>query len=156
MKKIEPKQVQLIHIAQNQCGVPDEQYREIIAGRTGGKKTSCTDLTYAEADAVISYFVKTLGFKIKSVGRPRARRRATGNIAYLPSREQLDLIDSLKVQIKWNLMDGFMRWLAKYIHTDRVRTADQARRAIEGLKGMMKNQNKEERKNDICRDHSGI
>ncbi|MFA5754261.1 MAG: phage protein GemA/Gp16 family protein [Patescibacteria group bacterium] len=141
MRRIDPKQIQLIHIAKEQRGLSDVEYRDLIAGQTKGQKTSSKDLTYIEADAVINYFVKTLGFKI--VGRDRRSRRKyahAANVVAMPSRDQLDLIDNLKVQIKWQLQDGFQRWLAKYIKTDRVRTAAQAQRAIEGLKGMIKNQ----------------
>jgi hypothetical protein len=147
MKMIEPKQKQLIHIAQSQCKLSDVEYRDIIAGQTKGKKTSSKDLTYFEADAVINYFVKTLGFKI--VGRDRrsrrspARRSSARNVTFLPSTDQLNMIDTLKVQIQWQLADGFQRWLAKYIKTDRVRTSAQAQRAIEGLKGMIKNVKRE-------------
>lgn len=143
---IEPKQTQLIHIAKTQCGLSDVEYRDLLAGQTKGKKTSSSDLTYFEADAVINYFVKTLGFKIRARGcnplfslASRARRPLPGNVTALPSPKQLKLIDALGAQVAWKYADGFQRWLAKYIKTDKIRTSAQAQRAIEGLKGMIKN-----------------
>lgn len=65
-KKIDATQTKLIHIAQAQLCLSDDNYRSIIAAQTKGEKHSSKDLTYWEADAVINYFVKTLGFKIKS------------------------------------------------------------------------------------------
>ena len=141
MRRIDPVQIKMIHVAVGQLGLSDDTYRDILHGHY--KAESCKDLSYTQASALIDHF-KTLGFRIKTVGRaPRARRTSAANVAYLPSREQLDLIDNLKVQIKWQLQDGFQRWLTKYIKTDRVRTSAQAQRAIEGLKGMIKNVNSE-------------
>ncbi len=156
MRKIEPVQVRMIHVAVGQLGLSDDIYRAIIAGRTQGKKTSCKELTYDEADQVINYFVKNLGFKIKSsyirtAGEYRRKRWAyansrrsgnkplPGNVVAFPSPMQLDMIATLSAQVAWKFADGYQRWLAKYIKTDRVRTAAQAQRAIEGLKGMIKN-----------------
>ena len=105
MQKIDAKQKQLIHIAQAQLGIPDEDYRDILAAQTKGKKTSSKDLTYFEADAVINYFVK-LGFKIQSnyirtagaarrqrwqyanakrTARPQGNAPLPGNVFILPS-----------------------------------------------------------------------
>jgi len=140
VRKIEPVQIRMIHVAVGQLGLSDDTYRDILHGHY--KAESCKDLTYAQASALIDHF-KTLGFRIKTVGRaPRARRTSAANVAYLPSREQLDLIDNLKVQIKWQLQDGYQRWLAKYLKISRITTSAQAQRAIEGLKGMLTNQNK--------------
>lgn len=150
------KQKQLIHIAKAQCHVPDDQYRSIIAGRTQGKKTSCKDLTYDEADQVIDYFVKNLGFKIKSsyirtAGEYRRKRWAyansrrsgnkplPGNVVAFPSPMQLDMIATLSAQVAWKFADGYQRWLAKYLKISRITTSAQAQRCIEGLKGMIKN-----------------
>ena len=53
---------------------------------------------------------------------------------------QLDMIDGLKAEIKWQYADGYERWLAKYLKISRIATSAQAQRAIEGLKGMLANQ----------------
>lgn len=155
-KMIDAKQIQLIHIAQTQLCLSDDNYRSIIAAQTKGKKHSSKDLTYFEADAVINYFVKTLGFKIKSnyirtagaarraYWHPANARRSSGqtpsNVFVLPSRDQLEMINTLAGKITWKVEDGFQRWLKKYIKTDRIKTADQASRTIEGLKGLLAHQ----------------
>jgi hypothetical protein len=136
-KSINPTQIKIIHTAVSKLGLSDQIYRDILHGHY--KAESCKDLSYAQASALIDHF-KTLGFRIKSVGRDRRSRRNTArNVTFLPSREQFALIDQLKVQIKWQLTDGFQRWLAKYLKISRITTSAQAQRCIEGLKGMIKN-----------------
>jgi hypothetical protein len=114
------------------------------------KASSCTDLTYFQASRLIDHF-KALGFKIpkrKKYTKGTSaiqdhlppRRDMPPNVFVLPTRDQLDMIDALAGQIIWKLEDGFQRWLAKYIKVSRVTTAVQASRAIEGLKGMLANQ----------------
>lgn len=148
MMKIDPKQIQLIHIGQVQLGLSDENYRAIIAGRTEGRKTSSRDLTYAEADAVINYMIR-LGFKIKSkyVAKEFAAKRAlrrkgkiSGNLFVLASTDQLKMINALAGRIRWRVEDGFNLWIKKYMKIDRIRTDDEACKVIEGLKGMVINQ----------------
>jgi hypothetical protein len=156
MKMIEAKQIQLIHIAQAQLCLSDDNYRGIIAAQTKGKKTSSKDLTYFEADAVINYFVKTLGFKIKSnyirtagaarraYWHPANARRNTGplpgDVYVICSPAQFDQINFLIEKIAWKVEGGYWLWLKKYIKIDRVKTADQASRTIEGLKGLLAHQ----------------
>lgn len=146
--KIDPKQIQIIHIAQAQLGLSDENYRAIIAGRSDGKKSSSGDLTYDEASAVIDYMVR-MGFRIKAkyVAREKAAKRAqhrkgkvAGNLLVLASHEQLNMVNSLAGKIQWRLEDGFQRWMKKYIKIDRIKTEDEASAVIEGLKGMLANQ----------------
>lgn len=154
---IDAKQKQLIHIAKTQLGLDEEHYRAIIAGRTKGKKTSSADLTYFEADAVINFFV-SLGFKIKSnyirtSGAARRQhwqhanaRRSTGqqrphNLVVLPSSDQIKMINALAGQVAWREKGGFHLWMKKYFKIDMVKTDSEASAIIEGLKGMLNNQN---------------
>lgn len=146
---IDPKQIQLIHIAQAQLGLSDEKYRAIIAGRTNGKKESSRDLSYAEATAVIDYMIRQ-GFRITSkyVSREQAAKRAqrrkgkvAGNLVILASFDQLKMINALAAKIQWRFSDGFQRWMKKYMKIDRIKTEDEASAVIEGLKGMLINQN---------------
>jgi len=137
MKLINAKQIKIVHTAISALGLTDEIYRDMLHGHY--QVQSCKSLTYAQASDLIDHF-KTLGFKVVVRDRRSRRRASGGNIHYLPSREQFALIDKLKAQIKWQLTDGFERWLVKYVRTDRVRTADQARRCIEGLKKMLEHQ----------------
>lgn len=150
--KIAANQIKILHTAISQLGLSDDTYRDILHGHYG--VDSCKSLTYTQASQLIDHF-KTLGFRIKSVGRDRRSRRSTAraaNVVALPSREQYALIDQLKVQIKWQYQDGFKRWLAKYLKVSRIATSAQAQRAIEGLKGMIKNQNMDYSDNNVGRD----
>lgn len=147
MQRIDPKQIQLIHIAQAQLGLDDVAYRAIIAGRTGGKKESSRDLTYAEADAVINYMV-TQGFVIKRKYVTRERgawrrkrfRHLPADVILLPTIDQMEMIEALAKKITWRYQDGYERWRRKYMKIDRIITAQQASDVIEGLKGMLDNQ----------------
>jgi phage gp16-like protein len=147
MMKIESKQIQLIHIARAQLGLTDEDYRAIISGRSEGKKESSSDLTYHEADAVINYMIR-LGFKIKPkyVAREKAVKHAwksgqrPANVFCLATQAQLNMINALAGKIQWRYADGYDRWRRKYIKIDQIRTDDEAMMVIEGLKGMLQNQ----------------
>lgn len=155
MRMIEPVQIRLIHIAKAQLSLSEDEYRQIIGAQTKMKKWSSKDLTYFEADGLINYF-KTLGFKIRSnyirtsgaARRSRwqpanARRRArqnAENVVLMPSRDQMEMIDVLKKKISWRVEDGYQRWLRRYMKIERILTADQASKAIEGLKGLLRHQ----------------
>jgi len=149
MKPIDATQMKLIHIAQSQLGLPEDDYRMIIESQTKGKKQSSKELTYVEADRLINYF-KTLGFKIKakkSRTRParverqwRRAKRDYSNVYVLPSKDQLNMIETLKDKISWRVEGGFKLWLAKYMKIDRIKTDQEAEKVIEGLKGMLDHQ----------------
>jgi hypothetical protein len=53
---------------------------------------------------------------------------------------QLNMINALAGKIRWRVEDGFQRWMKKYIKIDQIRTDDEACMVIEGLKGMLINQ----------------
>lgn len=145
---IDPKQIQLIHIARTQLRLSEVNYRAIIAGRTNGKKESSADLTYDEATAVIDYMIKQ-GFRIKPkyVGREKAAKRVwrsgkrPANVYCLASTAQLNMVNALAAKVQWRVQDGFARWMKKYMKIDRIKTEDEASTVIEGLKGMLINQN---------------
>lgn len=151
MRMIEPKQNQLIHIAKAQLFLSEDKYRSIIEGQNKRGKTSSADLTYFEADAVINYFIKTLGFKIKEkyTAKERAAKKYSmrrwragkpSNIYCLATHDQLNMISALATQIKWRVEDGFHRWMKRYMRIERIKTDDEACKVIEGLKGMLANQ----------------
>ena len=167
-KMIEPVQRQLIHIAKARCGLSEDVYRDIIAAQTHGKKRSCKELTWFEADGVINYFVKKLGFKIQSkyiraAGAARrarrqhtnARRRAgktPDNVVALPSPDQLDMIRALSNRVDWTFEDGYERWRRKYMKIDKIKTEREASNVIEGLKGLLAHQIKrDDQGGEACR-----
>lgn len=152
--KADNKQIQIIHIAKSQCGLSDEDYQAVIAGRTQGRKTSSRDLSYAEASDVINYFMKTLGFKIKEkyTAKERAAKKycmrrwkqgRPSNVYCLATTDQLNMVSALAGQIKWRVQDGFHHWMKKYMRIERIKTDDEACKVIEGLKGMIANQEKQ-------------
>lgn len=145
MKPIDATQIKIIHIAVAQLGLSDDDYRLILAAQCGGKSSS-KDLTYKEAHGLIEYF-KTLGFRVKSnrrrcsLCRPRiSRGPVPHNVILLLSPEQLAMINSLRAEIRWRYMDGYERWLKKYMKLSTIRTSLEASRVIEGLKGLLRSQ----------------
>ena len=53
---------------------------------------------------------------------------------------QRRLIETLAGEIVWREPDGYQRWLGKFMSLERVATAAQAARVIEGLKAMRRRQ----------------
>ena len=143
MKMIDKVQIQIIHIAKHQLGLADETYRDIMATLFG--KDSCKDLSHDQANKLIDHF-KTLGFALKGRQKcgwcaPRIDRgKVAPNVTFMVSQGQLDMIEALRSQIRWQYADGYERWLKKYAKTDVVRTSLQASRVIEGLKGILRSQ----------------
>ncbi len=156
MRMIDAKQIQLIHVQKGQLGVSEDDYRSIILTQTKGKKNSSKQLTYFEADALITYMSKTLGAKIKSnyirtSGAARRERwlfandrkqanKTAGNVVTLPTRDQLNMIDALAGKIVWRVEDGFKLWMKKYLKFGRIKSLEDAQRVIEGLKGLLAHQ----------------
>ena len=156
---IEPIQIKLIHIAKTQLGLSDDEYQQAIGAQTHAEKWSSKNLTYTEADGLINYF-KRLGFRIqanpvKTGGAARSARRGRAhatrypgknapNVVALPSGEQMEMIEGLKRKVVWRFQDGFQRWLTKFMRIQRVATAEQASRTIEGLKGLLAHQPREQ------------
>ena len=171
MKMIEAKQIQLLHVQKSQLGLSDDEYRAAISGQTKGKKSSSKELTYFEADGLITYF-STLGAKIRSnyIKTSGAERRVRWqpandrrslhkgqnhpqspffkgggerplNVVMMPSRAQLSMIDVLVKKIAWSVEDGYELWRRKYMKIARITTAQQASDIIEGLKKLLDHQN---------------
>lgn len=142
MKMVAKKQIQIIHIAKAQLerSLPGFDYGDILSSRYG--KESSKDLTYAQAHDLIEHF-KALGFKLTPRNRPRHRReRLPGNVVLLASAVQTDMIERLKEAIAWQYEDGYERWLRRFMRISAVRTAAEAQKIIEGLKGLLRNQQK--------------
>jgi len=161
IKPIQKKQIQLIKIAQKQLGIDDETYRVMLMKRF--RVDSCTKLSFFQAGAFIDV-LKKRGFRPvygqRAKGREQrapvkqtkktgftgqARRgvpRKKGNVVGLVSRGELDKIDVLAGLIAWKFDDGLSRWMQKRLKIDKVRTAYDAWRTIEGLKKMFENKMK--------------
>jgi hypothetical protein len=144
------KQKALIHMMAGSLGLDDAAYRSLIAAQCGGKR-SAAELTYAEAERLIDYCVRVLGFKIKRrpvnicrlLCAPRASRLPLPeNVIKLASVWQMDEIERLRALVRWQYEDGYERWLRKFVKVSVIKLSPQASRAIEGLKGIIKSQNK--------------
>ena len=140
-RPITPAQVRSIHVALSRLGIEDAEYRSLLGGRYGA--ASCKELTRRQA----SDFLTTLGRPLPNPPgggprRPRAKRRpkAPDNVTALASPLQRTLIGDLAKEVAWREEDGLARWLKANLGIDAVRTAEDASRAIEGLKAMARRQ----------------
>jgi hypothetical protein len=135
-------QKQLIHIGIAELGIDDETYRAMLAGY--GVNT-CRDLQYGQASALIDD-LKKKGFKIRrkrvrKSGDEGIRRKAAGsNVVYLPTRQQLSMIEHLRADIIWRVHDGYQRWIKKFLGRTYIKTEREAQKVIEALKAMKRGQ----------------
>ena len=143
MLPIEPRQIKLIKIGLKQLGIDDDTYRSMLGDRFG--VDSCTRLTKLQAGVFIDE-LKRKGFKIVPRKRPtrhapaKPAPRRKGNMVRLASQAQQEKIAALARLIDWRIKDGLTRWLFKRYSIRRVKTAQQAFLAIEGLKKMFEHQ----------------
>jgi hypothetical protein len=140
MNKISPTQIKLIHIAKQQLGLSDEEYRELLRERyMGCFEGSCKELTYQEAHDLIEHF-KSMGFEIKK----RRRKKPRGMDEIVHSRHPMMLkIEHLRKDIHWHVKhDGFQRLLEKRFGIKRIKTTREAVKVMECLKAMKARQEK--------------
>lgn len=142
MIPIEPRQIKLIKIGQKSLGIDDDTYRAMLTERFG--VDSCTLLSKLQAGVFINE-LKRKGFRIVHKGgrpAPKAKPmpREKGNMVRLASQAQHEKISAVARLIDWRIKDGLTRWLFKRYSIDRVKTAQQAFLAIEGLKKMFEHQ----------------
>lgn len=149
--QIRTKQIKIIKMAMRQMGMDDATYRAMLTDSFG--VDSCTRLTADQANALIDR-LQGRGFKFepKLPNRPWKRRtwggaksrpagtprKRPGNVVALASAAEIEKINAIASLIAWRYENGLALFLAKRmgIKGGRVRTADEAYRAIEGLKKM--------------------
>jgi hypothetical protein len=137
------KQRQLLAMARQQLDIEDGDYRALMEEFYG--VDSSTRLTFGDAEAFIDYFI-TKGFVLKTAkrryvpgpGRKKSRRNAP-NVVHMAGVDELAKIDALAGLISWKYEDGPTRWMKKFLKIERVKTARDAFRVIEGLKKMFEN-----------------
>lgn len=154
--KITKGQIQIIKTLQGRIGMDDEAYRSLLAKTFRVK--SCTQLSYPQAGVLIEDLKRKAGQKaggsfIKNNGN-RADRRGTykkvdvpyaadeKKVVRLASRASIDKINKLADLIEWRLENGLSAWMKKRFGIEKVKTAGEAYRVIEGLKKMFENQMK--------------
>jgi len=141
MPQINNLQKSLIHIGIAELGIDDETYR-LMLKRYG--VDTCKDLQYSEASALIDD-LKKKGFRIKrkrirpSYAKPSAGKKPS-NVVYLPTRQQLSLIDHLRQDVIWRVEGGFFLWMKKFLGRTYVKNEKEAQKVIEALKGIKKHQ----------------
>ena len=102
-------------------------------------------MTYIQASRLIDYF-KTLGFTIPRRTKERGYSRRVrplhlkNKVIFLPTIDQMNMIEALVKRIVWMYEDGYERWRTKYMRIDRITTTEQASNVIEGLKGLLAHQ----------------
>ena len=140
MAKITSGQIRAIHAVLRRIGMEDDAYRELL--RTLWGVSSCKDLTRAQAGDLLARLAGPYRPARQQQPRRRATRPAapapaqTDGVVRLASPAQRRLIDALIGEVAWQYEDGYSRWLKRSLGLASVRTADEARRAIDGLKGL--------------------
>ncbi len=146
MGEISKVQKSLIHIGVQELGIDDDTYRLMLAGY--GVDT-CKDLQYSQASALIDDLVRK-GFKIrgkrnrKDFAGSSVRRVADSKVVYLPTRQQLSMIEHLRQDIIWRFSDGYQRWVRKFLGRTYIKNEKEAQKVIEALKGMKRRQGESE------------
>lgn len=155
--KITKGQIQIIKTLQGKIGMDDEAYRALLAKTF--RVSSCTQLSYPQAGVLIEDLKRKAGQKaggsfIKKNHGNRADRRGTYKKVDVPyaadekkvirmaSRASIDKVNALAGLIEWRLENGLSAWMKKRFGIEKVRTAGEAYRVIEGLKKMFENQMK--------------
>jgi hypothetical protein len=151
MQMIRPKQIRIIKMAQRRLGLDDATYRAML--RQGYGVDSCTRLNAVQADALIDRLQKQ-GFEFKPTKANRQWRKRThggglrrpvgtprqgkDKVVTLATAAEIEKINAIASLISWRYENGLQLFLERRmgIKGGRVRTADEAYRAIEGLKKM--------------------
>jgi phage gp16-like protein len=131
--KITPTQRTKIKIAQKELDIDDVAYRQLIGNLFAGK-TSCTQLTQPQADALIAEFTGK-GWKPKPSKKSPGKRRRAGTIAIVTPGQRAR-ISAEAAKISWRFDDGPTRWMRSRFKFDYPRTTAQAVKVIEALKAM--------------------
>ena len=146
MKKLITKeQIKCIKTVQRRHQADDE-YREMLENRF--KVNSCTQLTCDQGTMLIKLYKKwgwtNFPPKRRRAGRGQgpvtSGKKLPGNVTKMVSPAQKKKIGALANMIEWRVKDGLTRWVSKRFSTDRIKTAQQAWKVIEGLKKMFERQ----------------
>lgn len=142
-RPITPAQIRAIHVALPRRGIDDDEYRGLLLDRFG--VDTCKALTRRQASELLLALGRALpqppGGKRKPRRRqPAPRAKAGANVRQMITPGQRQLIETLASEIAWREPDGYRRWLGKFMSLERVATAVQAARVIEGLKAMRRRQ----------------
>lgn len=135
-KPVTPAQIRAIKGAVRRRQMSDPEYRELL-----GRWSVAThkDLTRREASDLLRVLGLPLarrpGEQPPRLPRPRPAPAPPG-VTHLPTPAQQRLIFELASEIEWGQPDGFGGWLQRNQGIERVATASQAWRVIEGLRAI--------------------
>ena len=142
-RSITPAQIRAIHVALPRRGLDDDEYRGLLRDRFD--VDTCTALTRRQASELLVALGLPLpqppgGERKPRRRQPAPRAKAGANVRRMITPGQRKLIETLAGEIAWREPGGYQRWLGKFMSLDRVSTAAQAARVIEGLKAMRRRQ----------------
>ena len=141
-RPITPSQIRAIHVALPRRGLDDDEYRGLLRDRFN--VDTCKALTRRQASELLLALGRALpkppGAREPRRRQPAPRAKAGGNVRRMITPGQRELIETLAGEIAWREPDGYRRWLGKFMSLERVTTAAQAARVIEGLKAMRRRQ----------------
>jgi phage gp16-like protein len=126
---INNKQKAILHIAKDQLGLSEEQYREILKGHGGAE--SSVQLDDFGFDKVLRFFVK-MGFKKKTAGRRGGRP-----LQEFSSEGQRKVLHHLMEDLGWwpARLLGFVKKMTGKQQVEQL-SGKEAQRVIEALKAM--------------------
>ena len=130
-------QVRAIHVAIARHGIDDDDYRARL--RAGWAVTTSKALTRRQASQLLHELQVPMPAAVRKEHPPprrRSRRPADGGALRMVSPEQRALIEALAAEIAWREPDGYRRWLRRNMSLERVASAEQAARVIQGLLAM--------------------
>ena len=129
-------QVRAIHVAIARQGIENEDYRARL--RAGWGVTTSKALTRRQASQLLHELQVPMPAitRKEHPPRPRQRRRGPVGAVRMISPAQRALIEELAAEIDWLEPDGYRRWLRSNMGLERVASAEQAARVIQGLLAM--------------------
>lgn len=136
---ITPAQIRLLKGMVRYRLMPDSAYRTFLYAHWG--VWSCRDLTRRQASDAIRLLGRPLarapGEQPPRPPRPKRPRDATPpGVERLASPAQRRLIDALAAEVAWRQPGGYVDWLRANQNIERVATAVQADKVIQGLKAL--------------------
>lgn len=95
--EISRTQITKIHIAKQQLGLNDQQYRDTLSGfinAAGQPCSSCKELSYDQAEVLLTLF-KKIGWKEKQNGKVKKYEEFNGRTGKFASPAQMRKIEAL-------------------------------------------------------------
>ena len=130
-------QIRIIHVARQQLGLTDEEYREAL--ELYGDARSSTGLSPGGFFNLMEYF-RELGFGGKGgdVFTPNKKVKSPGVVVEMVTPGQRAFIRRLEADLGWaDNPDRLQNFIIKRFKTKKIRTKPQASNIIEALKAIL-------------------